>query len=574
MLKNPTLVNIGIFLKGYLPTRALRLANRTPRTHSARTLRRILKYAQDTEYGKEHNFAQILEASNDEELYRLYQKNVPAVNDYEDVRPYVEKHKTGTPNVLIPGKPVLYATTSGTTKEPKWVPISKQYLENVYSKMTSVWLYNFVKHNPKTFAGKVVFVVGKSIEGHAPDGTPFGAVSGLVQQQASDFIKAMYASKPDIFEISDYVSRCYTLMRMTIEQDVTLLIAPNPSTMLEMQGTVNDHIDKMIDDIEHGTINDAFPIQHELKERLLAYLKPNPKRAAQLRNLRQQGTILPKHYWPNLQTLVTWKCGNTAVYVERFKDFWPDDVFHQELGYFATECRFGLCLGDKDELNSVLFPHYHYYEFVEEHDLEKENPRFWQLHELEEGKRYCSYVTTLSGLYRYNMNDLIEAGPRFLNTPTVHMVQKINGIVSLTGEKLHEQQFIKAVQEAQELTELKVKLYAGFAVKEESCYHFYFEFANQLVTQTQAETFGRVVDKLLCKNNIEYASKRDTNRLGEPKTFRLSSRSFRSFKALCLAEGLRDGQFKFNLLMQDEKRQAKFNKLVKPTEPKETTEEE
>jgi hypothetical protein len=38
--------------------------------------------------------------------------------------------------------------------------------------------------------------------------------------------------------------------------------------------------------------------------------------------------------------------------------------------------------------------------------------------------------------------------------------------------------------------------------------------------------------------------------------------SFEKFKAQCIAEGARDGQFKMNLLMQDEKRHAKFKQLV------------
>jgi hypothetical protein len=37
------------------------------------------------------------------------------VNDYEALRPYVERHKHGEADILFPGKPVLYATTSGTT---------------------------------------------------------------------------------------------------------------------------------------------------------------------------------------------------------------------------------------------------------------------------------------------------------------------------------------------------------------------------------------------------------------------------------------------------------------------------
>ena len=42
-------------------------------------------------------------------------------------------------------------------------------------------------------------------------------------------------------------------------------------------------------------------------------------------------------------------------------------MLHQEFGYFASECRFGLVMDDT--LNSVMFPHMHYYEFVKEEDL-------------------------------------------------------------------------------------------------------------------------------------------------------------------------------------------------------------
>ena len=39
------------------------------------------------------------------------------------------------------------------------------------------------------------------------------------------------------------------------------------------------------------------------------------------------------------------------------------------------------------------------------------------------------------------------------------------------------------------------------------------------------------------------------------------SNAYARFKAACLKDGFRDGQFKFNLLMQDEKRRTKFNML-------------
>lgn len=552
--------NFLLGMAGGIQYLKLKSVSRNPRRASEQTLRGILNYAKDTVYGREHHFADILAAKDDKELYALYQKYVPA-QEYEALRPYVERHKNGEANVLFPGKPIMYATTSGTTKEPKWVPITDVYLNSVYGKMTKVWLFNFIKNRPKVFTGKIVSIVGKVIEGYAPDGTVFGSVSGVTQRDCPKFVKKLYASPADVFSITDYNARYYAIMRMGIERNITLIVTANPSTIVEMQNNVNEFYDQYVDDIEHGTLNKDLNISPEIRAAIQPYLKPNPERAAELRALKQKyGTVLPKHYWPNLQILNTWKCGNTKVYVDKFQHSFPEHMLHQEFGYFSSECRFGLVLDDTN--NTVLFPHFHYYEFIEEHDLENEHPHFLQLHELEQGKRYCPFVTTYAGLYRYNMNDLVEVGPNFVNTPTVHMIQKVNGIVTMTGEKLHERQFIEAVHAAEKELQMPVKFFVGFADLSISAYHFYYEFEDLATTQQQAEQFTQKVDQVLKQSNIEYKAKRESFRVKDPVTHRLQRESFEHFKAQCIAEGARDGQFKMNLLMQDEKRHAKFKSLV------------
>ena len=157
------------------------------------------------------------------------------------------------------------------------------------------------------------------------------------------------------------------------------------------------------------------------------------------------------------------------------------------------------------------------------------------------------------------MNDLVEVGGFYKNTPTVHMISKVNGIVSMTGEKLYEPQFMDAVHQAEEETGIKTKFFVGFAEVEESKYHFYFEFQDEKINQEQAEAFTKVVDEKLQHINVEYESKRQSFRLHAPETHILLSNAYARFKAACLKDGFRDGQFKFNLLMQDEKRRSKFN---------------
>jgi hypothetical protein len=430
--------------------------------------------------------------------------------------------------------------------------------------MTKVWLYSFIKNRPKTFEGQIVSIVGKAIEGAAPDGTVYGSVSGVTQRDCPEFIKVAYTAPADVFTISDYKARYYCIMRLGIEHNVHLIVTANPSTIVEMQNNVNEFYDDYVDDIEHGTISSKINVSDEIRQNIIKAknLQPNPERAKELRELKAKyGTVLPKHYWPNMQILNTWKCGNTKFYLDKFKDSFPPQMMHQEFSYFSSECRAGLVL---DETNgTVLFPHMHYFEFVEEHDLESEHPTFLQLHELEIGKRYCPYVTTWAGLYRYTMSDLLEVEGYYNTIPKVHMVQKINGIVTMTGEKLHETQFTGAVEETAKELNMPIKFFIGFADLSVSAYHFYYEFEDQNVTQEQAEAFTQSVDTKLKKRNMEYEAKRDSLRVHDPITHILVPESFEKFKARCIEEGARDGQFKLNLLLQDEKRHAKFKDLVK-----------
>jgi hypothetical protein len=111
--------------------------------------------------------------------------------------------------------------------------------------------------------------------------------------------------------------------------------------------------------------------------------------------------------------------------------------------------------------------------------------------------------------------------------------------------------------------QISTKFSIAFADVERSTYHFYFEFTDQSTSQEVAERFAAAVDENLKKMNIEYESKRDSLRLKQPITHRLRSNAFDQFKQASIADGTgRDGQFKVNLLLQDEKRHAKFKQLA------------
>lgn len=553
------LINLGLRCLSFIPRIELSLASRFPEQASARTLRRILRLSANTVYGREHHFASICKARKPEQLFRLYEKSVQPA-EFEAFRPYVERHKKGERNVLIPGKPLMYATTSGTTSQPKWIPISTTYMKEVYSSMSHIWLDNFARLRPKFLSGGLVVSVAKVVEGYAEDGTIFGSVSGVTARELPGFIRERFVTPSEVYDIKDYSARYYTMMRLAIAHSVTYIVAPNPSTIMELVHNAEEYFEDYIDDIEKGTLSSKFDIPEKIRAALAPKIKADPQRADFLRKIKaEHPTPQIKHWWPELQFLSSWKCGNTAIAAAKVSEQLPECCCYQELGFFASECRFGLVLDQG--IDTTLFPHYHFYEFVEESELDKPDPRFYRLHELEQGKRYCIFVTTLSGLFRYNMNDLVEVGGWYHKTPKIHMVQKVNGIVSITGEKLYEKQFIEAVHMAEKETGWKVNFFIGFANPEDSLYDFYYEFENRTVRKAKARKFTEIVDARLKEMNIEYESKRASNRLKMPETFVLKKNAYDLFKKRSLLEGARDGQFKLVMLLQDKRRQRWINSL-------------
>jgi hypothetical protein len=556
------LIRLALTIVGKKGLAELEKKSKDAKKAQEEVLRAFLTSAKDTVYGKEYRFQTILDADTPENLFELFQKHVP-INDYEKLRPYVDRHKDGEAGVLFPGKPKMYATTSGTTKEPKWIPITEQYYQDVYKKSNQLWFYTLIQNKPTVFYGKALSIVGKAIEGAAPDGTVFGSISGISQRDIPEFMKVVHTAPADVFHITDYKARYYAIMRMGIEQDVTLIITANPSTLVEMQVNANEFFDEYVNDIENGTLSSRFPIAEDIRKILESRLKPNPKRAEELRQIKvRHGTVLPKHYWPNMQIVNVWMCGNTTVYLEKVRNSFPDNTFFHEFGYFATECKAGLVL-KSNTLDTVSFGHKTYFEFIHESEVDNPNPRIYHLWEVKKGERYCPLVTTSAGLYRYNMTDLVEITGFYNEFPLLKFIQKVNGTISLTGEKLHERQFIEAVRTCSLEYGLPLNFFVGFANPERSSYRFYYEFIDQTVPLPRAEELTKAVDAKLKEYNTEYASKRDSNRIKAPETALLGKDSFEQFKAACIEKGYRDGQFKLNLLMQDAKRQEMFNDQVK-----------
>ncbi len=522
-------------------------------------LRKVLEFGKDSAYGRKYDFKHILEADTAEELYKRY-SNLPIIH-YNDLEEYIDRSIHGESDVLFEGRPIMYMITSGTTSKPKLLPVNEHYIR-IITDMTNMMLVRDMKLCGNFFNGKIFAITGKARESQAPDGTWIGSVSGYNRETTSKTVQSTYAVPGEIFDVSDYNSRYYLLMRFAVEQDVRYLMTANPTTVIELVENAKRNFDKYCDDIENGTINKELNISEETRRILEGKVKPNPKRAAKLRALKaKNNTPLPKDYWPDMNVLCTWKCANTAFFIEEFSNIFSKSTKHMEFGYYSSECRFGFPF---DESNfSTVFPHEYYAEFIREEEYGQPGAKTYRIHELEEDRNYRVIVSTRAGLYRYDMADIVVAGPKNRNTPTVKLLQKAAGIVSMTGEKVSEQQFDMAIKKASESTGKRINFFLGFADIDNLKYDIYVEFANGDISEDDRRAFSDEVDKQLCGMNIEYAAKRNSFRLNKPVVHCLPNNAFVKYKKSLLESGkAKDNQFKIMMLNQNDELKAVIDALA------------
>lgn len=553
MAKKLWLIKLGLGIIGRKMLKQLNKASKNVKKAQKDILMDIINYTKDTVYGKEHDFENIKSIED-------FQKRVP-INTYEDLRPYFTRHTEGEENVIVPEKPIMYAATSGTTKEPKWIPITPKYYNECYNSLSKLWFSTMLKENPHIFDGYDFTVVGKAIEGYTKDGTPYGSMSGHIYKNLPKLMENIKIVPKEIYDIDDYNTKYYLLLRFTVGENITYIATGNPSTLVEIHNVVNNNIEDFITDIEKGTLRDNLKITPELKEYLESKLKPNPEKAKELKELYEKNKKLyPKDYWSNLQLVNTWTTANSGMYLQHTKGFFPKETIIREFGFMATEMRSGIILNNK-QTASILACHMGFFEFIKKDEIHDENPRIYLAHELEEGELYYFFITAPNGLFRYNINDIIRIDGFYNEFPMFTFVQKGEGVTTLTGEKLYEDQLMEAVEEVEEKEDMKTNFYIAFADFNTSAYHLYVEFKKEY-SKERYQDFCKKVDDTLRKINVEYEAKRGSNRIKPLNLHILMPNAFQEYKSELVSKGHRDGQFKLVHLQENKGRMEKFDNLT------------
>ena len=456
--------------------RPMLAAARSPRSVQDATLRRILAANAATEFGQSHGFTEIRDLTE-------FRNAVPVQTHASLTAAIGRQAETGVP-ALTAEPPVYYARTSGTTAPARDFPVTEAGRTAQLSAQR-VFAATLAR-GTGFFSGRIAGLGGAAIEGHLPSGQPYGAASGQTYATAPRFIRDRFVVPEQVFAITDPEQKYRAYAdAMAGAPDLSGIITANPSTLLSVLARLD----------------------------------------------RPAGEL-----WPRLSTLATWTGGNCRAALDRLRPMLPAALQVVEIGYRASEvvgtvnvdAARNLCLPD---LTHSVF------EFVPENAWEAGQPEFLWLDEIQEGRRYYVFATTPSGLYRYDINDVVEVTGRVGACPALGFVRKGQGVTSITGEKLHEDQALAAVRSAEAAAGLAPGFFLMVADAASGRYRLYYEGA-------APEGFAGSVDQALQRANIEFAAKRASGRLGAVTLIRLRAGAGEALKAAAIAAGQREAQVK------------------------------
>jgi len=461
-----------------------------------KTLQRILFLNAGSDLCRDHDLSGNLTEGS-------FARRMP-ISNYETFSPYIERLRNGENTALLGPKNFLemFALTSGTTASTKHIPITTHFV-NDYRRGWQTWGIAAFDDHPKLHNLRILQLCSDYDKYRTPSGIPCGNISGLVQQTQNPIVRSRYTVPAAAQKIDDpSLKYYYSLLCSLAAEDVGLISTANPSTVLQLIKVLSQHGQQLIRDLYDGRVRcPSSEVDATLACRKLR------TRASQLdRILERSGSLQPTEVWPHLQLLAVWTGGSVAGYLPELRLHFPG-ISIRDHGLSASEGRMTIPFSDESS-SGLLDIESHFFEFIPEEEWDSDQPDTLLADELEVGKLYHILLTTVSGLYRYNIHDVVECTGFRGTTPELKFLHKGAHISSVTGEKLTESQVVAAAQDV--CPGVMPQFIVSPHWDNPPGYIVWVEAADQDFP------FNRF-DLALQSQNIEYQEKRTTGRLAPIK---------------------------------------------------------
>lgn len=498
-------------------------ATRNCREVQHRTLASLLDLNRDSHFARDYRLT-TARTVND------LRQSVP-VSSYELFRPYIDQMKAGDHRGLL-GKQnelLMFSLSSGTTSESKFIPITRRFFDD-YRRGWQLWGIRAFDQHSGLKSSSILQISSNYDRFRTAGGTPCGNISGLAAKVQHPIIRQLYTLPIEIVQIPEPEARYYTAMRLAVaDPTIGMITTANPSTVVHMAQLANRQREAIIRDIFDGTVSPPCELPSSVRHALASRVgRANRQHAQMLEQIvNRTGALHPSEYWRQLELITVWTGGSCASYLPSVRELYGDRPICDH-GLSASEGRMTIPFEDESS-DGVLDIISHFFEFIPEEEYGTQRPTVLEAHELEEGRDYYILLSTSSGLYRYDICDVVRCTGFMETVPILRFLHKGAHISSVTGEKLSESQVVDAMQSTLREFDHRVNFYTFIPVwGDPPAYRLLLE-SPEVPADQRLRQFEEALDDRLSEQNCEYREKRQTGRLAPLRVLPLRNGSWTEF---------------------------------------------
>ena len=312
-----------------------------PAAAQRQVLQSLITAAQYTEFGKKYSFDKLFSVKE-------FKKRVP-IQEYDDVKPYIEKMMQGEENILWNTPVKWFAQSSGTSNnKSKFIPVSEESLKENHFQASKDVLTKYYNNFPSSdlLTGKSLVVGGSHQISEIGDDIHCGDLSAVLMQNSPFWGQWLRTPELSIALLDEWENKIEKLALITAEENVTMLAGVPTWTLLLL------------------------------------------KRILEIKNKK---TI--KEVWPNLELYIN---GGVSFipYKAQFDKIIGGPINYLEI-YNASE-GFIAAQEKPNEEGMLLFTeHGIFYEFMPAEEYGKPSPKTYGLTNVQLNKNYAIIISTM-----------------------------------------------------------------------------------------------------------------------------------------------------------------------------------
>lgn len=453
-----SIIKSAIELRSKLPVEGYR--KRSPIDLQKKSLLKILMKAQNTAFGEEYNFEDLIRRKD---VISAFQSTVPLF-DYNSIhKAWWYRLMNGESYVCWPGKVKYFALSSGTSEaSSKYLPITDDMLKAI-KKTSTRQIFSLARYNfPREFYQKGILMLGGSTQLEF-NGTYYeGDLSGITTGNIPFWFQHFYKPGNRISKERNWTTKLDEIVANAGNWDIGVIVGVPAWLQILME--------RIIKEYHLNTIHDI---------------------------------------WPNLSIYVHGGVSFTP-YLKSFEKLLAHPITYIET-YLASEGFIAYQTRPNANAMQLVLDNGLFFEFVpftdDNFDADsnlKPLAKAFTIEHVKEGIDYALLITSVAGAYRYLIGDTIRFTSKELSE--IVITGRTKHFLSVCGEHLSQENMNRAVEMLSQQLNVSIPEFCVAGIKNDSMFaHQWYLGSNDSINIEQAR---KLIDDNLKLLNDDYRVER------------------------------------------------------------------